>query len=250
MIANVENAFDGIDQGTEYPEFSSENSNWGPEMALNKAKRVAEVFYGAKCPEIIISPEVENQNAADLIADAASRCGYEAISANADQKFPIGVAIFTSRRVTRTSLIDTGYRPHLRVDFADGLTVIGVHFKSQRDGGGDLRLKAAQAVKNEVSKIVGRRIIVAGDFNTEDDLLTGSIVQNCSRTAPGTHVYQGNWHRLDKIYSTECGSVNRLDLPFLMRNGKPYRNERYQEGGTYIYSGKGYSDHIPLYMED
>ena len=105
MIANVENAFNGVDQGTEYPEFNSSTSNWTQEKAESKARRVAEVFTAAKYPQIVISPEVENQNAADLIAKAATECHNKAISANKNQTFPIGVAIFTSKQVTRTSLI-------------------------------------------------------------------------------------------------------------------------------------------------
>lgn len=248
MVANVENAFDGIDQGTEYPEYSSKTSNWNATSAQNKAARVAEVFLAANCPEIVVSPEVENQNAADLIANAASKCNYKAISANDKQDFPIGVAIFTSRAVSNVSKIETGYRPHLRIDFADGLTVIGVHFKSQRDGGDDLRLKAAAALKSQIPSITSQKLIIAGDFNTEEDLLAGTKVKNCTSDAPPTHVYRGEWHRLDKIYAVNCGVVGRLSTSFLMRNGVPYRSEYYKNGNMTVHSNKGYSDHMPLYM--
>ncbi len=248
MVANVENAFDGIDQGTEYPDFKSTSSNWTQEKAEAKARRVAEVFLAAKCPQIIVSPEVENQNAADMIAKAAEGCHYKAISANKDQKFPIGVAIFTSREFSRTSLIETGYRPHLRVDFADGLTVVGVHLKSQRDGGDDLRVAAADAIKKELAAFTGRRIIVAGDFNTEDELLRGTKVSNCTERAQPTHVFHGEWHRLDKIYSTQCTQAERFDAPFLMRNSQPFRGVQHQNSGRTIHEDEGYSDHLPLLM--
>lgn len=248
MIANVENAFDGVDQGTEYPEFSQNTSNWSPKLAAEKADRVAQVFAAANCPEIIVSPEVENQQAADLIAQAAQKkgCRYQAISANTEQDFPIGVAIFTSRKVNKTSKIETGYRPHLRVDF-DGLTVIGVHFKSQRDGGEELRQKAASALKSEILKI-NSKIIIAGDFNSEDNFLLGTKVKSCSSSAPPTHVYHGEWHRLDQIYATVCGSVDRFSPSFLMKNSKPYREEINKTDGKTVHLGKGYSDHLPLYM--
>lgn len=247
MVANVENAFDGIDQGTEYDEYSSKKSNWNQEMALAKAKRVAKVFEAANCPKIVTSAEVENQNAADLIAAAASKCGYKAISANTSQKFPIGVAIFTSLGVKSTSLIETGYRPHLRVEFDNGLTVIGVHFKSMRDGGDELRKKAAEAVLKNLN---GKHVIVAGDFNTEEDLLRGSRLTNCSASAKPTHVYHGEWHRLDKIYSTQCSSVERMEAPFLMRNGQPFRSVMNDRNGKTHHEDAGYSDHIPLLMND
>lgn len=248
MIANVENAFDGVDQGTEYPEYSSKTSNWNGAAAQNKAARVAEVFFAANCPEIVISPEVENQTAADLIATAAKKCNYKAYSANDKQDFPIGVAIFTSRPINKVSKIESGYRPHLRIDFADGLTVIGVHFKSQRDGGDELRQQAAIALKTQISSMSSQGLIVAGDFNTEEDLLAGTRVKNCTSSAPPTHVYRGEWHRLDKIYAINCGVVGRLSTSFLMRNSEPYRSEMYKKGNMTVHSNKGYSDHLPLYM--
>jgi hypothetical protein len=250
MVANVENAFDGIDQGTEYDEYSSKKSNWSQEMAVAKAKRVAKVFEAANCPKIVTSAEVENQNAADLIAAAASKCRYKGISANESQKMPIGVAIFTSLPVKSTSLIETGYRPHLRVDFEDGLTVIGVHFKSMRDGGDELRKKAAEAVDQEMKKLTGKRVIVAGDFNTEEDLLKGVQLSNCSASAKPTHVYHGEWHRLDKIYATKCSKVDRMNDSFLMKGGKPYRSVMYDKSGKTHHENAGYSDHIPLLMMD
>jgi endonuclease/exonuclease/phosphatase family metal-dependent hydrolase len=249
MVANVENAFDGEDQGTEYPDFKTGSSNWDQEMAEGKALRVAKVFHAANCPEIVVSPEVENQVAADMIAKAAIRCKYKAYSANTEHKFPIGVAIFTSKRVVSTGLVDTGYRPHLRVDFDDGLSLIGVHFKSQRDGGEDKRLMAAQAIKKEIARKSARRLIAAGDFNTEDDLLAGTGLTNCTRSAKPTHVFRGEWHQLDKIYATHCGDALRLDVPFLFKDDNtPFRSVMRKDGGQTTHRNEGYSDHIPLVM--
>lgn len=250
MVANVENAFDGVDQGTEYREFSTQSSNWSQEVAEAKARRVAKVFEAANCPKIITSAEVENQTAANMIAAAASKCGYKAFSANDPQTRPIGVAIFTSLPVKSKSLIETGYRPHLRLDFVNGLTVIGVHFKSMRDGGEELRQKAAEAVAREMQKQGNSRTIVAGDFNTEQDLLKGVPLTNCSASAKPTHVYHGDWHRLDKIYATTCGKVGRLDDQFLMRGGQPFRSVLYDRNGKTFHEDAGYSDHLPLYMLD
>jgi endonuclease/exonuclease/phosphatase family metal-dependent hydrolase len=250
MVANVENAFDGVDQGTEYKEFSSKTSNWSQDVAEAKARRVAKVFETANCPKIIISAEVENQTAADMISAAATKCHYKAYSANEPQTMPIGVAIFTSLPVKSKSLIETGYRPHLRLDFADGLTVIGVHFKSMRDGGDELRQKAAEAVAHEMQKQGNTRTIVAGDFNTEEELLKDVPLTNCSATAKPTHVYHGDWHRLDKIYATKCSQVGRMDDAFLMKGGQPYRSVLYDKHGKTFHEDAGYSDHLPLYMLD
>lgn len=250
MTANVENAFDGVEQGTEYPEFSQKSSNWDQRVAENKAMRVAKVFHEANCPEIVVSPEVENQSAADLIARAASRCNYKAYSANDDQKFPVGVAIFTRKAVRKSSKIETGYRPHLRLDFVDGLTVIGVHFKSKRDGGEELRQKAAAAIKAQLGSITSGRLIVSGDFNTEEDILGGTKLQDCSENAPPSYNFKGKWQRIDKIYSTTCGEVVRMSAPFLMKNGLPYRSWFDKEAnGRAIHKNEGYSDHIPLLLK-
>lgn len=249
LSANVENAFDGIDQGTEYAEFATSTSNWGPDLAQQKAKRVADVFAAANCPFIVTAAEVENQNAADMIAKAGN-CNYKAYSANDDQSMAVGVAIFTNRPVTNVTKIETGYRPHLRVDFADGLTVIGVHFKSMRDGGDDLRTKAATAIRDEMAKIPAKnRVIVAGDFNTPDDILQSvPQLKNCTLTAPPTHFFHGQAQRLDKIYSTSCAETGRLAPSFLMRGGQPYRAEERRQGNRTIHEDLGYSDHFALYM--
>jgi endonuclease/exonuclease/phosphatase family metal-dependent hydrolase len=248
MIANVENAFDGIDQGTEYEDYSTKTSNWDESHALKKAQRVAQVFEAANCPKIVVSPEVENQNAADMIAAAASKCQYKGISANNPQVMPVGVAIFTSLPIESSTLVETGYRPHLRVDLANGLSVIGVHFKSMRDGGEEKRIAAARAVESEMKKMNGRRFIAAGDFNTEDELISAKELTNCTRSAAPTHVYNNQWHKLDKIYSNNCTSVGRLDDAFLLRGGVPFRNVRSKKKGRVTHHDAGYSDHLPLYM--
>ncbi|MEY4630776.1 MAG: hypothetical protein RIQ81_896 [Pseudomonadota bacterium] len=238
MSMNVENAFDDEDQGTEYEDFSIERGTWSPEQARDKAARVAEVLVAAGCPKIVMASEVENQRAADMIAAAAGKCGYEATSANADQSMHVGVALFTSIRGVSTQLVKTTYRPHLRASFPDGLTVYGVHLKSKRDGGESLRMDAIEALKEDIASLSAGRVIVGGDFNMEEDYLSDDSLSDCSAKAKPAYYYKGDWRHYDKIYSNSCGQVARMDDHFLMRDRRPFRSGPVS----------GYSDHLPLIL--
>ena len=251
MSANVENAFDATDQGSEYDSHSGKTSNWIADgMAEKKAKRVAKVF-NQECPLIIVSPEVENLASAKAIA-STSRCKYTAyFGADPASPQPVGVAIFTALPVKSVQIVPLDPRPALRIEFTSGLVVYGVHLKSPRDGGEELRQKAGIILTEHVKAHPGRRIIVAGDFNTAEDLL-GSVLKECSSTAKPSYYYQGAWSHFDKVYSSACGKeVKRAEYPFLYTSGgTPFRSVLRHAGNRFIHEDEGYSDHIPLILPD
>lgn len=245
---NVENAYDGIEQGTEHEGYTPSTSNWGETAAISKAKRVARVLTEANCPLVVVLAEVENQLMADMIARAAGECGYAAISANADQSLSNGVAILTALRLSDVALIPSGYRPHLRVTLPDRTIVYAVHLKSMRDDNPALRQQMLDALTADMRLFGNTRVIAAGDFNTVGDVLPNSEWQWCTQSSGGTSKYQGRWQALDKIYSNQCGRAQVMQPEFLMRNGQPFRSVWCEQAGKTCHENIGYSDHLPLIM--
>lgn len=110
-------------------------------------------------------------------------------------------------------------------------------------------------------------VIICGDFNMDiDEFCTEeNFVKLCSgnfcethdikvqspwlnldgslSTNTGSYYFDENWERIDNFFI--MGNIRFVDFrvcsedPFLDKNGKPF--------GYKIYSGEGYSDHLPLY---
>ncbi len=68
---NVENLFDDVDDGSEYPEFRVERGAWGPELFRRKVERIAEVIRRAVPggPDVVALQEVENLRALHALRD-------------------------------------------------------------------------------------------------------------------------------------------------------------------------------------
>ena len=67
---NVQNLFDGIDNGTEYSEFDPEDGEWTDELYRIRLEKTAEILLSlcSGGPDLIILQEVENQNVLEDLA--------------------------------------------------------------------------------------------------------------------------------------------------------------------------------------
>ena len=62
MSFNVENMFDGTEQGSEYPKFNPKNGNWTEKDYMGKLRQISRVAMDATNdgPDIIVFHEIEN----------------------------------------------------------------------------------------------------------------------------------------------------------------------------------------------
>ncbi|MBD3390495.1 MAG: hypothetical protein GF418_00615 [Chitinivibrionales bacterium] len=180
MAYNVENLFDLVDDGTEYPEYQGGGHNWGPETFMRKLENISSVIAAAD-PDVIALCEIENANALKSLRAALKRKGrrypYAAVG---DGPHPTSVcpAILSrlpviAKRAHGVAKTDEHFtRNILEADVAFGpctLKVFVNHWPSKRNPEAH-RIAAANVLANRVAELpAGAEYLLAGDFNTNLD---------------------------------------------------------------------------------
>jgi endonuclease/exonuclease/phosphatase family metal-dependent hydrolase len=191
---NLQNLFDGIDDGTEYTDFDPSRGAWTAEAADAKASRVARVIRRAVRggPDVLCLQEVEHGRVvADLARDHLRRRGYRyaavsetpgsAVEVALLSRVPIADArVHTPVRGWPRRLPDGGeagaiLRPVLEVRLETAgvpLHLFVNHWKSKSGGPRETepaRRAAARVVARRIRAITadapGAGIIVCGDLN-------------------------------------------------------------------------------------
>jgi len=188
MTYNVQNLFDGVVDGTEYPEFLPGEGEWSDELFHLKMLQLSEVInmHPSGGPDILLLQEVENSNALEVLTThylkgtgyaytVISEAEGTAVNNAVLSRFPIvGVKVHS----VSVEGVEGG-RPILecRID-AGGLelTVLNCHWKS-KNGGAEateiLRRAAASAVARRLLQLhaedAGLPVVVAGDLNENAD---------------------------------------------------------------------------------
>ncbi|HMD68033.1 MAG TPA: endonuclease/exonuclease/phosphatase family protein, partial [Chitinivibrionales bacterium] len=177
---NVENLFDMIDNGDEYPEYKPNHSNWTNNTYQIKCANIASVLAQVNA-DIAVLVEVENENALSglLSALAEKKCPYPyyALGGGAGggsvmpvvlSKFPVlwektfGVAIGASQH-TRNMLETAVYLG------TETLTVFACHWPSKTHRESSRLANARLLAERLASLPKGRDYVVAGDFNEDYD---------------------------------------------------------------------------------
>lgn len=187
MSWNVQNLFDGIDDGSEYPEFDPGTGNWNERLYQRRLERTGEVISrGApSTPDLVILQELEKPELLDHLADGPLRHlsyrwrlsmpGYSIIRCGILSRYPI----------TNVEVIDCGkfgtrpLRPVLAFTVetpAGPVRVVALHWKSPRDGRAateNTRRREAAAVRDLVEPLLTENpdaeLIIIGDLNTPGD---------------------------------------------------------------------------------
>jgi endonuclease/exonuclease/phosphatase family metal-dependent hydrolase len=234
-----------------------------------------------RAPDIAILEEIESARVIeDLCNRLPSRARYpfaafvpppagSAFATAILSRYPIRSV--TAHAISREGVIpaDTSLRPLVEVTVdADGLpiTVFGAHWKSKSDA------SDTNAVRDAQERILAARIgiltsrdpgsfyVAAGDFNQvpgDFDLLAAVSVSawtdwlaRCAmgdaNGPEGSYWFDGRWEAIDHVFHSResetayrASSFRPLSSPPLTdAEGHP---ERYE-----VFSGKGYSDHLPL----
>jgi endonuclease/exonuclease/phosphatase family metal-dependent hydrolase len=188
MSYNVENLFDDVYDGTEYPEFDPRGGKWTTEMFLTRIDTVAEVIRRAVPggPDIVALQEVENENALKTLADRGLRgLGYTRAILVPNRGAATNVGILTRMPVSRvhsswvTARTSSAARDILEIEILHGdllLHVFNNHWKSKTEGARETegsRINAARTLAERVREILEQNpaadIIAAGDLNEAMD---------------------------------------------------------------------------------
>ncbi len=182
MSFNVENLFDEVENGSEYPEYRG--GAWNRELFEAKCRALAEVIKKAsrRGPDIIALQEVENRNALLNLRDRhLAGLGYRYAVIASREGAANGPAVLSRFPILRSHSLGTGLwkekplRPILEVVFEFGggrLHLFNNHWKSKSEGADvteEARLKEALVLRERILEILDRDpkadILVLGDLN-------------------------------------------------------------------------------------
>lgn len=180
---NVENLFDAVDHGNEYPEFTSEGG-WTDRAYQARLRRVAEAIREmTPAPDILLLQEIENRGVLDDLMDqhlVDMRVPYRTFVRGARGSIGIAVAsrypITEVRTLTPLTSESSRMRPVLEVHFdiaGEPLVLFGNHWKSKLGGAA-----ATEPTRRAAARLLAMRlrqlwqedphgaIVIAGDFNS------------------------------------------------------------------------------------
>jgi endonuclease/exonuclease/phosphatase family metal-dependent hydrolase len=177
---NVENLFDMVDNGDEYPEYKPNEHNWTNNTYHLKLDNIASVLAAIN-PDIAVLVEIENENAVQGLcaALAVKKCAYPyyALGGQAIKGSVMPVVLSKFPVLSETSFgVTTGAPLHDRNMLEariylgrDTLTVFACHWpsKTHRESA---RLANAKLLAERLAEVPrGKDYIVAGDFNEDYD---------------------------------------------------------------------------------
>ena len=261
MTWNVQNLFDAVSQGSEYPEFDPESGTWNTFLYHLKLAATAEVIKSPESgnPDVLLLQEVENAGVVqDLLNTYLKGSGYEFTDISGEDYGAVHTAILSrypleniqSHAVWGSGLSEQRFIMEYRLK-VNGRNVIifNDHWKSKAgsDPGTEERLAAAAVLEAaSLNALEESSLVVAGgDFNCEYDTFSMSGLswekpENCE----GSYVYKREWEAIDMLLLSENMRKKLKDMMYypgdLMKNslGFPVPFN--------AYSGQGYSDHLPL----
>lgn len=187
MSYNVENLFDGVDNGTEYREFDPGESEWTVDLYYRRMFNLAEVVDAA-CkggPDVLVLQEVENAAVVETLKSEIlrrHRYRYAAVTDTPDSAVQLAVLSrypILRRRSHGICLGGGVYRDILEVTLKAGdaeLVLFNNHWKS-KSGGAEktepARIMAAEVLRQRIGEITALRagadIVALGDLNENAD---------------------------------------------------------------------------------
>lgn len=185
---NVENLFDDVDDGTEFPDYDPGRGRWDAEGFRLRVDTVAEVIRKAAPggPDVLVLQEVENENALRTLVGAALKdLGYAWVAIVPKRGLPANVAVASRAPIVRVSTIgispygDNELRDLLEVEIEQGgrrLRVFANHWKAKSGGTRETepwRIEAAARLGRRLREILAADpaadVVAAGDFNESVD---------------------------------------------------------------------------------
>lgn len=273
---NVENLFDGVNEGSEYKDYRVSRYGWNKNMANIKFDHTIKAIRLIKA-DIIALQEIENQN---LLTRMAKKLGYRYFAFTKPIGSPVGVGVLSKYPIIDKESIKPGIDKmrdflHVVVDIKGkhlGLWV--VHFPTQKYPLSK-RLKVAKTLKRAVEKSNDKEFLLLGDFNTK--ISSNSILQrtfgalndkkgyydpwfSLSFSNRYSQVFYGRKSALDRIILNE-GMFDKKGLEYKKNSFKVIKSDflsdekgypnRWKMRGKHSkkrHQGEGYSDHFPVML--
>jgi endonuclease/exonuclease/phosphatase family metal-dependent hydrolase len=187
LTYNVENLFDDVHDGTEFPEFDPARGVWNTDLFHMRVETIAEVVRKAVPggPDVLLLQEVENENALRvLLSSGLSGLGYNSYVIVPKKKLAANVAIASRLPLShvRSNAVHAWRKNPVRdvieaeIETKDGtLHLFDDHWKSKAGGA-----RATERSRLESAGIVARRIreITAGD-PAAHIIVAGDMNENC-----------------------------------------------------------------------
>lgn len=190
---NVQNLFDGIDNGKEYPEFDPGQGKWNDSLFHDRLEKISEIIIASsppRGPDILILEEIENGNCIDQLNQFyLPLCGYRyhftsnnptSIQTAILSRCPI--QILRSHRISCIPDSDTLYFRDImeaEIELPESKLLVFInHWKSRRGGVSEsehLRIQSSTALnqiiqkRQSTSEYENHGIIICGDLNESHD---------------------------------------------------------------------------------
>ena len=240
---NVENLFDGENNGNEYSDYKVCKcfSEWDEEKYNQKIKQTAEIIKELNV-DIIALQEIENK---EVLKKLAGLSGYEFFEFSASKNSPVGVGFLSKikpwhKEIYRAKEIKT--RDILRLDFEfDGVEIalFTTHFLSAKNSFVDRRKNAiflGESIRGT------KNAVVLGDFNS--DYGKGSLL----REIIDTQNYTDLW---DFVWFKKSSHITGRALDHILLSSELFGFARlgYKKDSFKVFrSSKNSSDHDPIYF--
>lgn len=283
MSWNVQNLFDGIDDGYEYYDYSISEGVWSEELYQKRLENISYIIDKNR-PDIIALQEIEGvtvlQDLQKTLEDypyIISTVDNSSIQSGVLSRYPISdVGYLNSDRYGfNRSILE------VRVDLGDEqLIIMNNHWKSKSgDFSEHIRIESAKIIKNRLQHLIEEHVLVLGDLNenyNESALVSYPTALSFNREGEGLVITDSTNLEADELYtpwpnSEEFGSYRYGDrwetIDHILCNNKlldgkglefkefyvDKREELFTKNGSvrkWITDfGTGYSDHLPILAE-
>ncbi|CAD7286727.1 endonuclease/exonuclease/phosphatase family protein [Campylobacter suis] len=260
---NVENLFDGINNGNEYPDFRIEKGKWSKQKASQKISRIREVL-NALDADIIALQEVENEQ---ILKELAKGTKYTYVTFATTKNAPIGLGVLSKIRPEdseRFAVTGVKTRDILRLGFMfdnERFELFVVHFPAYKKNGFKAQQNAERTLRVALQE--RKNVIVLGDFNTPFSNGKTSLLYHIVTTKNYANLWNelaykerysfaayGKKRAIDHILLSQeflangrlayvCGSFSVFKPDFMMDGEFVKRHDK----------SSLYSDHLPLVFE-
>ena len=242
---NVQNLFDGVNDGTEYADFEIGRGSWSEQKYERKLQKVADEINALNA-DILGLQEIENEA---VLKALAQKAGYSFYKFSRAQTAPVGIAVLSrvpvkSWEFYRAQELKT--RDILRVDFALGLGDFSLYVTHTLSARNPLsERKKNFRFLNEILK-GQKNAVVVGDFNT--NFGKNSLLSELVRQHDFTDLWTLHPCSRSELYgscaSHESGSA--LDHILLSDDLFGAAKIGYKNGSFAAQSSSAASDHFPI----
>lgn len=285
MSWNVQNLFDGVDDGKEYDDFSVEDGLWSDKLYKLRLKNIVKIIE-LNSPDIIGFQEIEGSVILQDIKNSLPEYIYHVAT---DEPGAIQLGFLSRYPIIKTGLI-TPYseRSRLRslleinLDInGSGLIIINNHWKSKRGAfSEDLRIKSSLALKKRLVELSDKEVVILGDLNenyneyqkvyksfdtalmyresgsgltiTEGDVESDELYTVWPDSeVSGSYRYKGEWESIDHFLLNKklMDRENFYFSEFFVDNRSLLINNSGDVKKWNTDFKTGYSDHLPIILK-